>query len=148
MAKATELKVEGNEHFTSKPPRHSDAVDSYETALKVLPTFDTLNNDQDEAGSKPMNAQSPPLPKEGSGVQELSDAEAAALEAELASKTSNDDDKPVELSEEEQRKEVEEQITDTRKACLGNLGACFLAMERDKDCVDVCTQGESTVYGK
>lgn len=90
----------------------------------------------------------PPIPAGTSGIQELTEAEAAELEAELLrlqdqSKGAAD---PAELAkektEEEQREEMYEAIRELRKVCYGNMGAVWLAQTgKEKECVEACSEG-------
>lgn len=41
------------------------------------------------------------------------------------------------------KRALDEEDTDEalRKACFGNLAACFLAQQKNKECVEACTNG-------
>lgn len=103
LAEATKLKEAGNKHFTASPRKLEEARDSYLAALGHLP----------DIHSEPV----PPPPP--SGLQELTDDEAAALEAE-GSETID--------AEKEERAILERDIRECTKAVWGNLAAVYLAL--------------------
>lgn len=103
MADATALKETGNKLFTSSPRRLEEARDSYLAALGHLPDLK-------------VEPAPPPPP---SGLQELTDDEAAALEAEAS--------QPVD-AEKEERTQLETTIRECTKAVWGNLAAVYLAL--------------------
>lgn len=159
LEKGTELKGVGNSHFTARPQRLDEAVEAYQAALACLPIPrpksrpETATNDSqpsEESSSTPNTAQptAPSPPPGESGIQELTEAEAAALEAELnrsiAQTNDTEESIPQPKSEEEQREEIYEAIGELRKVCYGNLGAAWLAqVGKEKECVEVCTEGQS-----
>lgn len=65
-----------------------------------------------------------------SGIQEVTEDEAAAIDAENAR------DKDTE------REDAEQAIRECTKAVYGNLGAVYVAQEEWKQAVDACTSGE------
>ncbi|WWD22495.1 hypothetical protein CI109_106988 [Kwoniella shandongensis] len=118
LSTANELKAEGNAHFTAKPPRYSDAIQSYEQAKFNLPILPGKEEKKQ------------PEPKEGNVIEEITDEEAAAIEA----------NEGLDNPEEIEREKLEDEIRECRKACLGNLAACHLAMKEDQKAVEVCTE--------
>jgi hypothetical protein len=96
-----------------------------------------------DSGPTANNRPAVPSPPAGSGIQELTDAEAAAMEVELErTQRPADASPPREKTEEEERTEVYEAIQELRKVCNGNLGAVWLAQAgKEKECVEVCTEG-------
>lgn len=110
------LKEAGNRHFLAKPRRLDEARASYTAALDHLP---------DLPPPRPFAA-----PAEGSGLQEVTEDEAEAIEAE------NTREKDTE------REGTEQEIRECTKAVYGNLGAVYVAQEEWKEAVDVCTKGE------
>ncbi|KAK8845544.1 hypothetical protein IAR55_006259 [Kwoniella newhampshirensis] len=100
LSTANELKAEGNAHFTAKPPRYTDAMQSYEQAKFNLPILSRKEKKQ-------------PEPTTSNVIEEITEEEAAEIEAE-----------GEEVDEEEREREnLEEEIRECRKACLGNLAA-------------------------
>lgn len=101
LAQGARLKDEGNKRFTAKHQQLDEARDSYLSALDKLPLL-----------PPPSKAAIPAA----SGIQEVTDEEAEAIEAE-----SHD-------QERQQRVAVENQIRECSKAVWGNLGAVYLVM--------------------
>jgi hypothetical protein len=120
LARATALKETGNKHFLAKPRRLDEARDSYNAALDHLP---------DLPPPRPFQT----APAESSGLQEVTEEEAEAIEAENA------------REKDTEREGVEQEIRECTKAVYGNLGAVYVAQEEWKQAVDVCTKGGSTV---
>jgi hypothetical protein len=113
LNKAVASKTKGNSAFTSRPSNYDGAIEYYQDALKCLP------NCPKKKGEGASKSSVPPLPV-GSGIQEVSDEEAQAIEAEQQ-------DVPVIGSAEQERADVEEEIRECTKSCWGNLAACHLA---------------------
>lgn len=74
----------------------------------------------------------------GSGIQEITDEEAEALQSESAPS------EEVRDLEEVEREDVEEQIRELGKACYGNMAACWAGLKEDKKVVEACNQGQSS----
>ncbi|KAK4685756.1 hypothetical protein P7C73_g4383, partial [Tremellales sp. Uapishka_1] len=111
LSRAQELKLQGNKSFTAKPPAYDAARDSYLAAIDHLPSI-------------PRKVDTKSKTKvEGSCIEEVSEEEALAIE------------NPVQ----DERAEVEDEISECLKAVYGNLGACYLYLENDKEAVKACT---------
>ena len=111
LDKAVASKAKGNSAFTSKPADHDGAIELYQEALRCLPSCPKR---KDKA-----TANAPPRPM-GSGIQEVSEEEASAIEAEQQ-------EAPAIDAAEQEREDVEEEIRECTKSCWGNLAACHLA---------------------
>ena len=109
IAKAIEFKLQGNRNFQEKPPDTDKAITAYNNALDGLPACS--KSSEADISKKPERISS-------SGIEEITDEEAAVIE-----NTPEEETDP----EETRRKELEEQLRDCTKACWGNLGACHLA---------------------
>jgi len=107
-------KASGNASFTSIPPDHVAAIDAYKAALKALPDCSKVATEA--AGAKSGSVQS--------GIQEVTEEEANAIQAEATTIGAG--------SEQRARDEVEEQIRECTKACWGNLAASYLAKVRSQ----------------
>lgn len=122
------MKDEGNKAYTSKPPNHKLAIEKYEASLKHLPPIPKPRS------PSPKDAKPAPI---GSGIQEITDEEAEALQ----SGTNDDGRSPEEV----EREEVEDQIRELGKACHGNMAACWAALKEDKKVVEACNRGWSSL---
>ncbi|ORX34756.1 hypothetical protein BD324DRAFT_634849 [Kockovaella imperatae] len=120
ISKAVDFKTKGNTCFQAKPPDLDNAISYYKQALDCLPAVDK---------SSDLTTSRTPLPtSSGSGIQEITDEEAEAIQE--SEKTT---------PEAEQRKALEIELKDCTKACWGNLGACYIAKNDDKEAVAACT---------
>lgn len=110
------LKDNGNKHFTASPQRLDEARKSYLSAIDTLPVC-----------PRPEKAK----PKaEASGLEEVTDEEAAQIEADrLQPKDTERDD-------------VEADIRECTKAVWGNLAAVYLAEKEYKLAVEACNNGK------
>lgn len=109
---AEDLKARGNDHFANSKADETlleKAAECYRQALDRLPALE----------SSTEKAPPPPLPA-SSGVVELTDAEAAAIEAQEAERNAPESD------DERRRREANEGITQVRKALWANLGAVWV----------------------
>jgi hypothetical protein len=125
------LKDEGNKAYTSKPPNYNIAIEKYQASLKHLPPIPKPEESK-EPDSQTGSARSAPIT--GSGIQEITDEEAEALQ----SGGSEDKRSPEEI----EREEVDDQIRELGKACHGNMAACWAALKEDKRVVEACNQGQ------
>ena len=144
MVLAGQLKAQGNTSFTSKPPNHDAAVKAYRSALDILPPCP-----KKELKEKPQPVV-PPIADGQSGLQEVTEEEAIAIEAE------SQKDKNGEMQKISERETVEEEVRELSKACWGNLAACYVALvssslltgsqahdqNEDKKAVEACTEGK------
>ncbi|WVF66047.1 hypothetical protein IAT40_000785 [Kwoniella sp. CBS 6097] len=148
LSRALGHKETGNKAFTSKPPKYEEAVQSYKLAIDHLPNVDppklSSSADKDTRTPEPapgardegkakasVSASASAAKMEGSGIQEVTDEEAAVIEREMRHQ---DDPEVVE------RKGVEDDIRETTKACWGNLAACYIALKEDPKAVEACTE--------
>lgn len=125
LALAQQLKSKGNASFTSKPPDHQAAVQSYRSAIAILPP---CPRKEPVEKTKPAV---PPLVEGQSGIQEVTEEEAAAIQAESKQTSRVEDDQETE------REKVEKEVRELTKACWGNLAACYIALVRESD-DDMC----------
>jgi len=112
---ATTLKSRGNTLFTKQDL--DGALEAYLEALKLLP----------EAA--------PPQTTPTSGVQELTDEQAKALDEEIRERES-ESSRPDAMA----RRSVQRQIGDARKALWSNIGAVYVSKGDDKEAVNACTE--------
>ena len=78
-----------------------------------------------------------------SGIQEITESEAAQLEAELSRQPPLPADEERQKTEGEEKDEIWTEIEELKKACWGNLGAVYLGMEgKEAECVEACKEGE------
>ena len=114
LGKAVDRKNAGNNYFTMKPPDLERAVASYKAALDYLPPC-----------PRRTVVPKPPLTDNAtSGLAEVNDEEAAAIEEQQHVAEPDSD------SESREREEVEEEVRECTKACWGNLGACYTSLVR------------------
>jgi cell envelope opacity-associated protein A len=116
---ASEYKLKGNTAFTSKPPNHSAAIKSYRAALDILPPLPKKEAKDD----KPKVALPPVVDGQG-GIQEVTEEEASAIEAQSKMDQAPDEGK----DQVTEREKVEDEARELMKACWGNLAACHVAL--------------------
>ncbi|WVW81775.1 hypothetical protein I302_103772 [Kwoniella bestiolae CBS 10118] len=122
---ATKLKNEGNDVYKTK--RYDEAIGSYLKALDHLPSVPNPNST--EKGEKEDTKKK----TEESGIEEVNDEEALKIQQE--------EQNQIGLSlEEEERREIEDDVREMTKAVWGNLAASYLAIKDDKKAVEACTE--------
>ncbi|OCF36285.1 hypothetical protein I316_02159 [Kwoniella heveanensis BCC8398] len=141
LSRAMGFKERGNKAFTYKPPKYEDAIQAYKSAIDHLPNVDppkdarpsSTSQDNTAIKSKLTSAgqASSAAADEGSGIQEVTDEEAAIIEREI-----QDQNNPEVV----ERRSVESDIRETTKACWGNLAACYIALKEDQKAVEACTE--------
>ncbi|WVQ93679.1 hypothetical protein IAU59_000755 [Kwoniella sp. CBS 9459] len=137
LSRAVGFKEAGNQSFTSKPPKYEEAVQSYKSAIDYLPNVDppksarNLNPGAEGSETATHRDSNKISDLDGSGIQEVTDEEAALIEREMQ------DQQDPDVVE---RKAVEDEIRETTKACWGNLAACHIALKEDTKAVEACTE--------
>jgi hypothetical protein len=106
------LKAKGNTLFTAKPPNITAALNAYQRAVDVLAVCEPKLK-----AEKPTV--SPPPPE--SGLQEVTEEEADAIEEARKVKEAVKEKEPSE------REKLEDDIRECYKACWGNRAACHIA---------------------
>ena len=112
LNKALALKAKGNTLFTAKPPNITAALNAYQRAVDVLAVCEPKLK-----AEKPTV--SPPPPE--SGLQEVTEEEADAIEEARKVKEAVKEKEPSE------REKLEDDIRECYKACWGNRAACHIA---------------------
>ncbi|WVN89262.1 uncharacterized protein L203_104481 [Cryptococcus depauperatus CBS 7841] len=146
LSRAINHKNLGNTHYTSKPPQYNKAIECYKLALDHLPAFPKVDDDKDDKNGEELQSKEndnegltskrkdkgkPPRPPISSGIQELTEEEAEAInevEEEEKNKT----------PEQKEREEVKQEIEDATKACYGNLAACYISLKDDDKAIAAC----------
>lgn len=119
LQRGVSLKDNGNKHFIARPQRLEEARKSYLAAIDTLPVC-----------PRPEKA----APKtESSGLAEVTDEEAAQIEADRL--------RPRDT----ERDDVESDIRECTKAVWGNLAAVYLAEKEYKQAVEACNKGNLTI---
>nr|ODN88135.1 hypothetical protein L204_06400 [Cryptococcus depauperatus CBS 7855] len=136
LSRAINHKNLGNTHYTSKPSQYNKAIECYKLALDHLPAFPKVDDDKDDKNGEELQSKEndnggltskrkdkgkPPRPPISSGIQQLTEEEAEAInevEEEEKNKT----------PEQKEREEVKQEIEDATKACYGNLAACYISL--------------------
>ncbi|WWC85791.1 uncharacterized protein L201_000658 [Kwoniella dendrophila CBS 6074] len=139
LALGTKFKTEGNELFTSKPPKYDEAIKSYLKAIDHLPIIPN-DKSSEETNEKNIIDQGEKqifesTKKVESGIEEVTDEEAIKIEQEELNKS----EEIIDL-EKMEREEIEQDIKELTKATWGNLAACYIAIKDDKKAVEACTE--------
>ncbi|ODN88106.1 hypothetical protein L198_06870 [Cryptococcus wingfieldii CBS 7118] len=155
LSRATQLKLEGNSLYTSKPPKYEEAVQAYQRAIEHLPLFPSKEEEDSEVEDEDTGErikktkegkekeekekEAPPAVPASSGLQEISEEEAILIskQEDEGAPRQEEDDRP---EEEKEREKVENEIKECTKACNGNLAACFIALKQDEKAVKACTE--------
>ncbi|WRT63859.1 uncharacterized protein IL334_000784 [Kwoniella shivajii] len=128
LTKAIRLKNEGNALFTFKPiPKYDEAISTYLKAIDHLPHIPSPPEEDESVNPKKGGNKSGE-----SGIEEVTEEEAIKIEQEELKKATSDQEK--------QREQVENGIKECTKNVWGNLAACYLALKKDKEAVEACTE--------
>jgi hypothetical protein len=143
LQEAQQHKLEGNSLFQATEPDLDGAIGAYKAALEILPT--TSLTPQPKAKEPEVDGgKAKAADVATSGVVELTDEQAEAIklaeeEREAESKRHEEEERdPVVM----QKREVEREIEDTKKAVWGNLGAVWVKKGDDKEAMTACSEGE------
>lgn len=149
--------MEGNTLYKSgKEIDFEAAVDTYRRALALLPDT-SIGRERDTARDKKKN-EAPatdvaaskvdvPVMAE-SGIVELTDEQAAALEREENRQQEEADRLWRQMQDEESQRqgnpirEIETKIEEIRGFLYGNISAAYVALNKDSEAVDAATQCE------
>jgi hypothetical protein len=139
-------KLEGNTLFQATEPDLDGAIGSYKAALELLPVISLTpepDNKKDPELAPQSSDQSDPTATT-SGVVELTEEQAEAIiradeerQAEIT-RREEEEKNPVIM----ERRQLEREIEDVKKAVWGNLGAVHVKKGDDKEAVKACTEGE------
>lgn len=151
--------MEGNTLYKSgKEIDFEAAVDTYQRALAVLPDT-SLGRAREEAREKnkvdrqavDAAASKVNVPNMAeSGIVELTDEQAAALEQEERRKQEEEarlqeqNQQKESQQEGDQIKEIEERIEEIRGFLYGNISAAYVALDKDSEAVEAATQCKSS----
>ena len=94
------------------------AIETYRSALKCLPR---CPKEKDTKPASTDKAAPPPIAE--SGIQEITDEQAAALEEEQRKASEH-----KVTAEEKEKQDVEEEIRQCQRACWSNIAAAYMAL--------------------
>lgn len=153
LQEAQQHKLEGNTLFQAAEPDLDGAIGAYKAALEILPTTSLTpqpKTKEPDVGTNGVDGKAKDPATGTSGVVELTDEQAEAIkvaqeEAEVEAKRREEEERdPVVM----QKREVEREIEDVKKAVWGNLGAVWVKKGDDKEVMTACTEGEQDHTGK
>lgn len=116
LQRGLSLKNTGNKHFTANPQRLDEARKSYLAAIDTLPSCPRPEKTKSKV--------------ETSGLAEITDEEAAQIDAERLQ------------PKDTERDNVEADVRECTKAVWGNLAAVYLAEKEYRQAVEACNSGE------
>lgn len=156
IIRAQELKQQGNTAFqeTGDDTSMSRAESSYKEALSCLPR--TKIKEEAEVAAEARDRRDPVNSSDttSSGVQEVSEDQAAEIQAHEESKRLAEEARRLEEERAandpllKERREIESEVDDLKKTLWGNLGAVWVKKGDDKEAVEACNEGRSDSYAR